>query len=363
MPTKPILDLLTYCRTGDGPCAEALAEFRRLLAEEPARLSEDDLLALEALPNELLTGDVDEWESLAAVLDVNAAAREELIRRDKALQELAEGPVPDVRRVVGRVLEPAPEVTAEGPPAGGRTRLWWLGAQPLGACSLNELAGLASLPGGDPDSGPVIGRAREELVRRGYRPPPREDDAGEQFRYLGTTAALVSDRRVLLGGQAVPAGELADFRIQRLWLPPWRTGIDLIIIAGLLPFLLPVLTLVFSAERWRRKVSDDVTGVVTLAGVAGGLWLTWQLGAPVWLVVGYPLLFFLAAGLRAEIEGGDPQPLVLRRHRLTIRTRAGEVHRLLLANADGAALRDSLTRLLEEANLPPTPTEPTGDDP
>src|SRR5262245_53285714 len=104
MPSKPILDLLAYCRTGEGACAEALAEFRRLLAEEPAGLSEDDLLALEQVGPDALPVGLEDWDAAWQSADaIREAAREELLRRDELLRQIDAAPAPDVRRVVGSV--------------------------------------------------------------------------------------------------------------------------------------------------------------------------------------------------------------------------------------------------------------------
>jgi hypothetical protein len=322
MSSKPILDLLAYCRTGDGPCAEALAEFRRLLAEEPASLSEEDLLALERLGPDALPRGLEDWEAVwPAASGIASAAAEELLRRDELLREAAAAPAPDVRRVVGSVLGPAP---AREAPAGRRTRLWWLGSQALADCSVPELAALAGLPGAEPENEAVIEQAREELLGRGYRPPAREDDAGEHFRYLRGPyfrdgSVWVSDRRVSLAGRKISSAELAAFRIDRVLVPSLRTIGTWVL---LLAFLAPAA-------------------------------LCWWRNGNLWIVVVYSLMVPPILVLASRSPSGYELPWLPGGHRLTVRTRSGEVHRVTLENEQIHDLRDALARLLAEASLPP----------
>jgi hypothetical protein len=362
MRSKPILDLLDWY-SHDESRAAALAEFRRLVGEEPACLTDDDLLALEELyvrqlqtSFETLTSS---WmESLGVAELLRDAAREELVRRDQMLQEAAPADSVDVRRVVGSVLALTVRTPAdEQPTARSAAWLWWLAGKPLDGCSLDDLVGLASLPGTNPGSGPVFHSARAELLRRGFRPPHRADDVGEVFSCLGippdySQSIFVSDRRLTVAGHSISTTELQGFEIQHLWPISLPALGDLILALGLLPIYWQVFLVCFFAERRGYGLSDERAGVLCIPAFFGFIGLALYLDLPLWLALGYPVLW-TCLGCLPFSSGGDSHLWASRRHRLTIRTRTGEVHTATLMNEPIDVIRQQFARLIEEANFPP----------
>jgi hypothetical protein len=364
MPSKPILDLLDCFHNRLDLAESSLAELRRICQEELDSLSEDDLLTLQVLPDgEIWNEEIDEFLDLAAQ-DIREIARQELIHRDHLLQQVAVTN-PPVREVVQAILTPTKAVQDPSTPSlGMRTRLWWLSQQQLARCGIEELVGLAQLPGGEVESAAVIRLARREIIQRGYWPPHRADDVGEEFYYWGyprgdSIPFRITDRKIVVNNQLIAPTAVADYRITRTWGISLPAAVCCLLILSLVPFLLPgfVIIGILDATRWRGK--DAVVPWVLLFSCLGSLIGLWRLGVSGWLLLAVPVVWIVALAVIGSSELPPDQPLMKRRHRLAVTTRDGQTYVTTLNNEPIDLLRTAFDTLLREVNLPPAPINET----